>query len=64
MMDAKNGIQPDNRLLMIQEQLLRFTQMDFSTTLIISEKGDDIDAIIVGMKTLAEELRSKNIQNS
>ncbi len=52
----------DPRILQIQELLLRFAQMDFSGSIALSEKGDDIDAIIVGMNTLAEELRARNLK--
>jgi len=55
-------IKPDERLLLIQEQLLKFTTLDFSGSLPISQKGDDIDAIIVGINTLAEELRPLNLK--
>lgn len=47
----------DKRITQIQEQLIKFTQMDFSGHLPISEKGDEIDAIIVGLNTLGEELQ-------
>jgi len=60
----ENGaeIKPDERLLLIQEQLLKFTTLDFSGSLPVSKNGDDIDAIIVGINTLAEELRALNIK--
>jgi len=46
----------DGRIRLIHEQLVRFTQLDFSLRLPVSEQGDDIDAIIVGLNTLGEEL--------
>jgi hypothetical protein len=51
----------DQRLDLIQDQLIRLTQLDFSRMLPVSEKGDDLDAIIVGLNTLAEELQTKKI---
>lgn len=57
-------IKPDERLLLIQEQLLKFTTLDFSGSLPISQKGDDIDAIMVGINTLAEELRPLNLKKA
>lgn len=53
---------PDERLLLIQEQLLRFTQMDFNGSLSLSPTGDDIDAIIAGLNTLGEELRALKVE--
>lgn len=60
---ATDTMRTDPRILQIQEQLLRFAQMDFSGSIALSEKGDEIDAIIVGMNTLAEELRARNLKN-
>ncbi len=58
---AQMIIEKAERLELIQAQILRFTQMDFSTRIPLSEKGDDIDAIIVGLNTLGEELSTKEL---
>jgi len=42
----------------LMEALLKFTLMDFSTKLEISEYGDELDAIAVGLNTLIEELKA------
>ena len=62
-MEPGKEMQKDERLFLIQEQLIKFTQFDFSGHLPVSEKGDDIDAIIVGLNTLGEELRGKENLN-
>ncbi len=51
----------DIRLEQVQEQLLRFTVLDFSPRVPVSGKGDDIDAIILALNTLGDELSSRNI---
>ena len=51
----------DARLYLIQIQLIKFTQMNFDEVIPVSEKGDEIDAIIVGMNTLGEELKALQI---
>ena len=51
----------DARLYLIQIQLIKFTQMDFNEVIPVSERGDDIDAIIVGLNTLGEELKALQI---
>jgi PAS domain S-box-containing protein len=49
-----------NKLL---EVLLEHTMMNFSRRAVISEEGDEIDAIAVGLNTLSEELEeSRNIE--
>lgn len=53
----------DERLENIQERLIKFTQFDFNGHIPVSKKGDDIDAIIVGLNTLGEELESKTSQS-
>ena len=52
-------IKKDKRLDHIQEQLIKFTQFDFNGRIPLSDKGDEIDAIILGLNTLAEELSVK-----
>ena len=54
-------MEKDARLALIQEQILKFTLLDFSMQVPVSKKGDDLDAIIVGLNTLGEELRGVNI---
>jgi len=46
----------------IMETLLKYTLMDFSAQISVSEKGDELDAIIVGLNTLGEELESNIMQ--
>jgi nitrate/nitrite-specific signal transduction histidine kinase len=40
------------------EILLQYTLMDFSVKAEVTEAGDELDAIAVGLNTLAEELQS------
>lgn len=54
----KNANNTDPRLLKIQELLIRFNTGDFSARETVSEQGDDIDAIIVALNTLGEEVQS------
>jgi hypothetical protein len=51
----------DIRLELIQQQLVRFVRFDFSENIPLSEKNDEIDAIIIGLNTLGEELRTTEI---
>ncbi|MFL5763814.1 MAG: ATP-binding protein [Bacteroidia bacterium] len=46
------------RLSKILETLLRYIVLDFSEKISISEKGDELDAIVAGLNTLSEELES------
>lgn len=46
------------RINTILEVLLKYTVMDFSEKIAVSEKGDELDAIAVGLNTLSEELIS------
>jgi PAS domain S-box-containing protein len=46
----------------ILDVLLKYTIMDFSQKMEISEKGDELDAIAVGLNTLGEELESHIVQ--
>lgn len=48
----------ETRVNTIMEALLLYTLMDFSTKLEISESGDELDAIAVGLNTLGEELKA------
>lgn len=58
-MYSRSNKEEDVRLEQIQEQILRFAQMDFGFRSSLSDKGDEIDAIIVGLNTLGEELEFK-----
>ena len=49
----------DNRIEQILQQIVRFAGSDFGIPLPISDNGDELDAIIVGLNTLGEELQSK-----
>lgn len=48
----------ETRVNNVMEALLQYTLMDFSKKLEISESGDELDAIAVGLNTLAEELKT------
>jgi PAS domain S-box-containing protein len=48
---------PD-RQARVEETLVKFASLDFSSRLPISEKGDELDAISAGLNALAEEIQS------
>lgn len=48
----------DERINAILEVMLRFTQSDFSQKATISDAGDELDALAVGLNTMSEELES------
>jgi light-regulated signal transduction histidine kinase (bacteriophytochrome) len=48
----------EERIDNIMQVLLQYTLMDFSSKVEITETGDELDAIAVGLNTLAEELQS------
>lgn len=52
----------DKRIDRILEILLEYIQNDFSHSVPVSEKGDKIDVIAVGLNTLREELESNILQ--
>lgn len=52
----------DKRLEQIQEQIVRLANADFSTQGELSDKGDDLDSVIVGLNLLGEELESYTLQ--
>lgn len=62
-MEKNEPIPNDERLRLIQDQLIKFTQFDFTERVPVSEKGDDIDAIIVGLNTLGEELSASGYKS-
>ncbi|HEX8517444.1 MAG TPA: PAS domain S-box protein [Bacteroidia bacterium] len=47
------------RIENIFSAILKYTVMDFSQKVEVSEKGDEIDAIAAGMNTLSEELKTR-----
>lgn len=51
----------DNRFDQVQQLLLKFTKMEFGDRLPVSDKGDDLDAVIAGLNTLGEELEKKSL---
>lgn len=57
-LESKINFIQDNekRIVNIMDALIKTTQMDFSEKLPISDKGDEIDAIAVGLNTMSEEL--------
>lgn len=57
-LEAKiNFIQKNEiRINEILDVLIKITQMDFSEKIAISDAGDELDAIAVGLNTMAEEL--------
>ena len=46
----------EKRIVRIMDALIKNTQMDFSEKIEVSEAGDELDAIAVGLNTMAEEL--------
>ncbi len=48
----------EERINLILEALLKFTQMDFSQRLVVSDRGDELDAIAAGLNALIDELES------
>ena len=57
-LESKINFIQDNekRIVDIMDALIKTTQLDFSDKLTISDKGDEIDAIAVGLNTMSEEL--------
>jgi PAS domain S-box-containing protein len=48
----------DKRLEQISEQIVRYANADFQAQGVLSEKGDQLDSIVVGLNLLGEELES------
>jgi len=48
----------EKRVNEILEVLLSYVQKDFSRTIPVSKKGDELDAISVGLNTMAEEMQA------
>jgi PAS domain S-box-containing protein len=54
----KNNILKDERIQQILDLLLKYTVGDYAPRGTVSEKKDEIDAIIIGLNTLAEEAQA------
>jgi light-regulated signal transduction histidine kinase (bacteriophytochrome) len=54
----------EERISNLMDVLLRYTLMDFSAKAPVSKAGDELDAIAVGLNTLAEELSSAKEQEA
>lgn len=48
-----------DRINLLLEALLKFTTLDFSERLVISDKGDELDAIAFGLNSLVDELENQ-----
>lgn len=48
----------EDRINSILSALLKYTTMDFSEKLVVSDKGDELDAIACGLNSLIEELEN------
>jgi len=46
----------DKRIVDIMDALIKTTQLDFSQKIIVSDRGDELDAIAVGLNAMSEEL--------
>ena len=56
--------QPDERWEAMLEMLESITSLDFSRSLAISDKADDLDAVASGLNMLCEELSANVVQRS
>src|ERR1043165_4008613 len=61
MSSPHHDIKKDERLEKIIDLLLKYTLGDYGHRELISQKGDEVDAIIIGLNTLGEELQSSGI---
>lgn len=48
----------ESRINIILTALLKYTSLDFSTKLVVSGKGDELDAIISGLNSLSQKLEN------
>ncbi|RXJ49567.1 PAS domain-containing protein [Gelidibacter gilvus] len=48
----------ERRIVSIMDALIKITQLDFSEKLAISDRGDELDSIAVGINTMSEEIES------
>jgi len=46
----------EKRIVGIMDALIKTTQLDFKEKIVVSDKGDELDAIAVGLNTMSEEL--------
>ncbi|MBI2271481.1 MAG: PAS domain S-box protein [Bacteroidetes bacterium] len=62
----EKAIYTSKRSCDLLEVLLKYSMMDFSQRIPVSEKGDEWDAIAIGLNTLSEELEShiKQVQDA
>ncbi|MES2565575.1 MAG: PAS domain S-box protein [Bacteroidota bacterium] len=51
-------MEEDKRLLEISEHIVRLANADFTKPGEVSEKGDDLDSIVIGLNLIGEELES------
>lgn len=51
--------QNEDRINLILEALLKYTTMNFSDRLAITDKGDELDAIAVGLNSVIDELENQ-----
>jgi hypothetical protein len=58
---SKNIYSNDPRIEKILNMLLQYNLGHFKLRETISEKGDEIDAIIIALNTLGEELSAKKL---
>ncbi|MES2763490.1 MAG: PAS domain S-box protein [Bacteroidota bacterium] len=58
MAEAISVMEEDKRLKLITEQIIRLANADFETPGELSEEGDDLDSIVVGLNLLGEELEA------
>jgi PAS domain S-box-containing protein len=53
---VKQRAEDQKRMEILVEGLLKYTLFDFSEKIEVTEKGDEIDAVAIGLNTLTEEL--------
>ena len=58
MTKKENKIPGDDRLKRITDLILKYTKQEFEHREKISERGDELDAVILGLNTLGEELEA------
>ena len=56
---AEKASYVEKRMMNFMEVLLKFTLMDFSVRANVGDKGDELDAIAVGLNTMSEELEAE-----
>jgi PAS domain S-box-containing protein len=63
-MTGKKKENKDERIDQALNLLLKYSQMDFSARGPVSDKGDEMDAIMAGLNTLGEELGAAKLMHS